>query len=170
MVYIESYKLFESHVEIKSIDLENDIRDILLELSDISFKVEIKKYRFDEHLSIVIKKSNVRSGGIGKDEFIWKEVKDVIFRLIEYYYSTVGKVIKLSEIPKHPQVVKNNRLFSDEDKRKFPFRMFASGDYSWGRSETEFGIGLDKEEYFLNDFEFGDYTRFENLRLSIRIK
>ena len=135
MKHLKSYKLFESRI----VDLEDDVRDILLELEDEGFQIEISRIskdveidtegyfchnRTDVFLEVrvmrpwgssdrVIPNSPTPPGGTYPGNiFIWREVKDAIIRLTEWYYSqsihepidketiyrTAGKIIKINNV------------------------------------------------------------------------
>ena len=166
------YKEFKDKVDV--------IEDILSELSDQSgFKVKINEKKplalIGNHLSyrlrsidlmievLITFKKEGHNGGLSSNEFIWKDVKETIFRLLEYYYSTY-------------------EVKQWDDRNECPFRMFASGSYSWSkRYYVEFATGYKSESdfngsvpsfYSKNQKEpswetLGDYTRFETLKLVI---
>ncbi len=177
MKHLKSYKLFESRIE----DLEDDVKDILLELEDEGFQIEISRIskdveidtegyfchnRTDVFLEVrvmrpwgssdrVIPNSPTPPGGTYPGNiFIWREVKDAIIRLTEWYYSqsihepidketiyrTAGKIIKIKPY-----------------KYNSPLRFFNGG--------IEFGIGWSKEE----DFTLGDLISFTSLRMEIKL-
>ena len=62
----------------------NDIKDMCLELSDNGFKYTLT---FSQHIYLEIWKP--------KDSFIWKQIEDVIERLIDYL-SKNGKSVNLT--------------------------------------------------------------------------
>ncbi len=150
-------KYFESsHIE----DIENDIHDILLELEDSGFVVEIRRYGGLSsgslkrvHLEITILRPrdspdrhipNAPLGSVNDKYpggiFLWMEVKDAILRLVEYYYST-------STYEPDNYSIQN-----------VPMRFFGSG--------SEFCIGASVE----NDFEhIDDFISFINFRILIII-
>ena len=90
MKYLKSYNsLFEST------DL-NTIKDILLDLEDEQFTIEVNnkstQWRYSDYSEIIIKRNvSGQNGGLMGFEFIWKEVKETIFRLMDYYYSENDK-------------------------------------------------------------------------------
>ena len=167
------YKEFKDKVDV--------IEDILSELSDQSgFKVHISEKKplsmarnwkslypqVSTHWTLevlIYYRKEGYNGGLSSNEFIWKDVKETIFRLLEYYYSTY-------------------EVKQWDDRNECPFRMFASGSYSWPkRSYVEFATGYKSESdfngsvpsfYSKNQKEpswetLGDYTRFEKLKLVI---
>ncbi len=144
MKHIKSYKIFESRIE----DLEDNVKDILLELEDEGFQIEISRIskdvdddtlqrrtiRTDVFLEVrVLRPWNSQPGGI----IIWREIKDVIIRLTEWYYS--------------------QSIYEPIDKDDSPLRFFNGG--------IEFGIGCSKEE----DFTLGDFISFPYLRMEIKL-
>ena len=95
---LKTYKIFEST------NVIYDIEDILMELEEAGLEYEIDKFSiienesFSPYLNIYIKRpydsidreipgAPVPPGGkYKKDIFLWKEVKDVIIRLNEWYF------------------------------------------------------------------------------------
>ena len=168
MKHLKSYKLFESRIE----DLEDDVRDILLELEDEGFQIEISRIskdveidtegyfchnRTDVFLEVrvmrpwgspdrVIPNTPTPPGGTYPGNIlIWREVKDAIIRLTEWYYSeSIYEPIDKETIYR-------------TDKYNSPLRFFNSG--------IEFGIGWSKEE----DFTLGDLISFTSLRMEIKL-
>ena len=156
MRYIKSYKLFESISK-------EEIEDILVDLKDDGFVVIINDDYLDKYdLRITRPGSEPRNipgstwGGLYPgDVFIWKEIKDSIIRLNNWYYDYSGNdrtpginyniVSKLSKIG-----IKYNS--------SSPFRMYNSG--------VEFGVGWCKPE----DFDkLGDDISFTSLRIEMMI-
>lgn len=100
MKYLKTYKIYESD----DTSIIYEVEDILNELKDVGLEYEITKRRnyhniaFFPHLEVRIKRPNdsvdreipgapVPPGGkYGKDIFLWKEVKDVVIRLNEWYF------------------------------------------------------------------------------------
>lgn len=149
MKYLKSYKVFESRIQ----DLENNVQDILLELEDEGFQIEmsrISKDVEDDTLQRVIKRTDVFlevrvSRPLSYPIFIWREVKDAIIRLTEWYYSqSIYEPIDKETIYR-------------TDKDNSPLRFSNSG--------IEFGIGWSKEEDFILD----DLIRFTSLRMEIKL-
>ena len=163
MKHIKSYKIFESRIE----DLEDNVKDILLELEDEGFQIEISRIskdvylkvgyisyyqRTDVFLEVRISRSwDSPKGGI----IIWGEIKDVIIRLTEWYYSqSIYEPIDKETVYR-------------TDKDDSPLRFFRGNKYVG----IEFGIGWSKEE----DFTLGDFIRnkpendFSNLRMEIKL-
>ena len=152
MKHIKSYKIFESRIE----DLEDNVKDILLELEDEGFQIEISRIskdvdgdtlqrrtiRTDVFLEVRISRPwGSTKGGI----IIWREIKDVIIRLTEWYYSqSIYEPIDKETVYR-------------VDKDDSPLRLFNGG--------IEFGIGWSKEE----DFTLGDFISFSNLRMEIKL-
>jgi hypothetical protein len=166
--HLKSYKLFESRIE----DLEDDVRDILLELEDEGFQIEISrtnkdveiepkkffnKLRTDVFLEVrvmrpwgspdrVIPNTPTPPGGTYPGSIlIWREVKDAIIRLTEWYYS---------ESIYEP--IDKETIYRTE-KDDSPLRFFNGG--------IEFGTGWSKEE----DFTLGDLISFTSLRMEIKL-
>lgn len=92
MKHIKQYKIFEyshhsTNEAIKS-DIENDIRDMTLDLTDIGFEVLI------EPSKIHIRESGFLYVGISwpgeMSVFTWDKVKDVVIRIYNYCVSIFG--------------------------------------------------------------------------------
>ena len=178
MRYLKSYKIFESDID----DLENYVQDILreleedkglhVEISRIRKDVEIEpdkffnKMRTDTYLEVYIRRPSGSEnreipgivnpqGGYPGNLFFWYEIKDTIIRLTEWYYEYSGRDYT-------PGI--NDKIFSDLRKigikyeSNSPLRFFAGG--------TEMFIGFYREEDFN---EIGDYIRFSNFRLMIKL-
>jgi len=166
--HLKSYKLFESRIE----DLEDDVRDILLELEDDGFQIEISRIskdveidtegyfchnRTDVFLEVrvmrpwgspdrVIPNTPTPPGGTYPGNIlIWREVKDAIIRLTEWYYS---------ESIYEP--IDKETIYRTE-KDDSPLRFFNGG--------IEFGTGWSKEE----DFTLDDLISFTSLRMEIKL-
>ena len=112
MKYLKSYKLFESSIEY----LEDNVRDILLELEDIGLQIEIDRTHKDvedDTLQRRVKRTDVfvevrimrpfgapdrvipgvpqpPSGKYPGNLFFWYEIKDAIIRLNDWYYEYSG--------------------------------------------------------------------------------
>jgi len=167
MRYLKSYKLFESRIQY----LEDDVHDILLELEDEGFQIEISRISKDvedDTLQRITKRTDVflevrvlrpwgsedrvipntptpPSGKYPGNIFIWREIKDAIIRLTEWYYSQSI----------HEPIDKETIYRTDKDNS--PLR-FSNGG-------IEFGIGWSKEE----DFTIGDLISFTSLRMEIKL-
>ena len=173
MKHIKSYKIFESRIE----DLEDNVKDILLELEDEGFQIEISRIskdvylkvgyisyyqRTDVFLEVRISRSwDSPKGGI----IIWGEIKDVIIRLTEWYYSqSIYRPIDKETVYRTDKdAVRSTKSLSEILPSDSPLRFFNGG--------IEFGIGWSKEE----DFTLGDFIRnkpendFSNLRMEIKL-
>lgn len=170
MKYLKTYQIFESGLtDIDS--MEEDIKDILQELEDDGFVITIDRHTSingsklkNIFLEIYVKKpwgSPDRvvpdlpappSGKYPGNIFFWREVKESIIRLVEWYYSnkhyTPGINYNISkELQKMGIKIDNSS----------PLRMFCGG--------VEFGIGWSNEDDFKN---FEDTISFTNLRLLMR--
>jgi hypothetical protein len=165
--HIKPYKLFESRIQ----DLEDNVRDILLELEDEGFQIEMSRIskdveddtlqrrtkRTDVFLEVrvlrpwgsedrVIPNTPTPPGGkYPGNIFIWREIKDAIIRLTEWYYSESI----------YDPIDKETIYRTDKDNS--PLR-FSNGG-------IEFGIGWSKEE----DFTLGDLISFTHLRMEIKL-
>ena len=169
MRYLKTYnKLFESRI----VDLENNIQDILLELEDEGFQIEmsrISKDVEDDTLQRRTKRTDVflevrvlrpwgsedrvipntptpPSGKYPGNIFIWREIKDAIIRLTEWYYSESI----YDPIDKNPNAYRWEKVES-------PLRFYDGG--------IEFGVGWCKEE----DFTIGDLISLTHLRMEIKL-
>jgi len=175
--YIKSYKIFESRID----DMEDEIKDILLELEDNGLQIEIDRTRKDRE---------DRSSGrtqVFTDTFIevrimrpigspdrvvpgvpqppggkypgnllfWYEVKESIIRLNNWYYEYSGNKYTPGISGKTSQELAKIGIKYNTNS---PFRMFTSG--------TEFGIGWHKPEDFDN---FGDFISFTSLRIELKV-
>jgi hypothetical protein len=169
MRYLKTYKIFES--ESRIVDLEDNVQDILLELEDEGFQIEmsrISKDVEDDTLKRRTKRTDVflevrvlrpwgsedrvipntptpPSGKYPGNIFIWREIKDAIIRLTEWYYS---------ESIYEP--IDKETIYRTE-KDDSPLRFFNGG--------IEFGTGWSKEE----DFTLGDLISFTSLRMEIKL-
>ncbi len=167
MKHLKSYKVFESRIQ----DLEENVRDILLELEDEGFQIEISRIskdveddtiqrrtkRTDVFLEVrvlrppgspdrVISNIGWKSGSYRGNVFIWKEIKDAIIRLTEWYYSESI----YDPIDKNPNAYR-------WEKEESPLRFYARG--------IEFGFGWSKEE----DFTLDDTRSFTSLKIEIKL-
>lgn len=168
MKYIKSYKIFESRID----DMEDIIKDILIELEDQGLQIEINriskdvdidperyfgKTRTEVYLEIRIMRPwnspnrvipgapQPPGGSYPGNLLFWYEIKDAIIRLTDWYYSqSINEPI-------------NKETIYRVDKDKSPFRMYNSG--------IEFGIGWHKPEDFDN---LGDFISFSSLRIELK--
>ena len=170
MKYLKSYnRLFEST------DL-NTIKDILLDLEDDNFIIEFNnkstQWRYSDYSEIIIKRNvSGHNGGLMGFEFIWKQVKDVVFRLMDYYYSENDK----------PEIGNTKILLTNKEKMSIkdlytnsPFRLFGHIRNGFAASDrmVEFGIVFTSEEDFNSATDrnrtLGDYTIFEKIKILIK--
>ncbi len=164
MRYLKSYQLFES------IDIDI-IKDILLDLEDDLFTVEINSRYKAGYTEIIIKRNvSGHNGGLMGFEFIWKDIKDTIFRLMDYYYTENAK----------PEINNNKIVLSHGEKMAIkdlytnsPFRLFGHIRNGFAASDRilEFGIGFTNEEDFNNakdSYVINDYTIFEKIKILIK--
>ena len=172
MRHLKTYKLFESNID----DFEDNVRDILLELEDAGFQIEIDRTRKDiegkKNSDIIVEVRIMRPWGSpqrvipGAPEppggtypgniFLWKEVKDAIVRLNEWYYEYSGNELTPGISGKTAQELAKIGIKYNSNS---PFRMFASG-------VGEFGVGWHKPE----DFDHvGDFISFTSLRIEMRL-
>ena len=168
MKHLKSYKIFESRIEY----LEDNVQDILLELEDEGFQIEMSriskdveiepekffnKLRTDVFLEVRIMRPwgspdrvipNTPTPPSGKypgNIFIWREIKDAIIRLTEWYYSeSIYEPIDKETIYR-------------TDKDNSPLRFYNGG--------IEFGTSWSKEE----DFTLSDLISFTSLRMEIKL-
>jgi hypothetical protein len=82
MKYLIKYKIFEN-----SLNFLSDISDILLELKDINFNVEIDTKPDIIEITISKNKHYMRYGGI-KSEFKYSEIEDTVDRLLYYTHQS----------------------------------------------------------------------------------
>ena len=167
MKYLKSYNsLFEST------DL-NTIKDILLDLEDEQFTIEVNnkstQWRYSDYSEIIIKRNvSGHNGGLMGFQFIWRDIKDTIFRLMDYYYSENAK----PEINNNKIVLSNKEKMTIKDLYNSPFRLFGYIRNGFAASDrmVEFGIGFTSEEDFNNaqDNSIGDYTIFEKIKILIK--
>jgi hypothetical protein len=157
MKYLKSYNLFESHID----NIEDIIKEILIELQDAGLQIEISKIRKDVEgssiedifLEVRIMRPFDSPGRVLPDApqalrmfgkysgFFWYEVKDAIIRLNDWYYDFANEL--------RPDLIVKNNL---------NFRMFRGG--------AEFGSGWCKPE----DFDhLSDYISFNRLRIEIKL-
>ena len=160
-------------------DVEDDVRDILLELEDTGlFQVEIDRTRKDKQSSSVKGYTEIflevrimrpwnspkrvipgapepPGGTYPGDIFLWKEIKDVIVRLNQWYYEYSGNEFTPGISGKTAQELAKIGIKYDTNS---PFRMFNGG--------IEFGIGWYKPEDFDN---LGDFISFTSLRIEMKL-
>jgi|688.fasta_scaffold188707_2 hypothetical protein len=110
MIYLKSYKLFES-VENKSTEVEVTINHILYELSDENFDVDFNLWKVEgDKLSfeITIGKSNIVPDGWGgegsevREEFNWSNISDVMDRFC-YYLFTISSDVQFGYDDSHDE-------------------------------------------------------------------
>ncbi len=155
----------------ESIDIDIDIiKDILLDLEDDLFTVEINsRYKAGYTEIIITRYVSGHNGGLMGFEFIWRDIKDTIFRLMDYYYTENDK----------PEINSNKIVLSNREKMAIkdlytnsPFRLFGHIRNGFAASDrmVEFGIGFTSEEDFNNaqDNSIGDYTIFEKIKILIK--
>ena len=173
-ITINDKPLLKFRIVKESIDeVEDDIRDILVDLEDIGLQINIDRIRKDVeidperyfnktktdiYLEVYIARpwgSANRiipgvvnpEGGYPGNLLFWYEIKDSIIRLTEWYYLTYGM---------YDPIDKDTKYRSDKDKS--PLRFFASG--------IEMYTGFDKAEDFS---EIGDFISFTNFRILIKL-
>lgn len=174
MKYIKSYKIFESRID----DMEDIIRDILIELEDQGLQIEIDRTRKDVESSSIkgytdtfIEVRIMRPWGSpdrvipgvpqppgGKypgNLFFWYEVKESIIRLNNWYYEYSGNEYTPGISGKTSQELAKIGIKYNTNS---PFRMFNGG--------VEFGIGWYKPEDFDN---LGDFISFSSLRIELKV-
>ena len=159
MKHLKPYKLFESRI----VDLENNVQDILLELEDEGFQIEMSRIskdveddtlqrrtvRTDVFLEVRVLRpwgDRVIPNTPTPPRFIWREIKDAIIRLTEWYYSESI----YDPIDKNPNAYR-------WEKAESPLRFYDGG--------IEFGVGWCKEE----DFTIGDLISLTHLRMEIKL-
>ena len=156
----------------ESVDIDI-IKDILLDLEDERFTIEVnprsREWRYNAYTEIIIKRSvSGHNGGLMGFEFIWRDIKDTIFRLMDYYYSENAK----PEINNNKIVLSNKEKMTIKDLYNSPFRLFGYIRNGFAASDrmVEFGIGFTSEEDFNNaqDNSIGDYTIFEKIKILIK--
>lgn len=166
MRHLKTYKLFESNID----DFEDNVRDILLELEDDGFQIHIFSYK--KHSDIIVEVRIMRPYGSpqrvipGAPEppggtypgniFLWKEVKDAIVRLNEWYYEYSGNEFTPGISGKTAQELAKIGIKYNTNS---PFRMFTSG-------VDEFGVGWHKPEDFDN---LGGFISFTSLRIEMKL-
>jgi len=154
------------------------IKDILLELEDAGFTIEINNRSKDwrlvgagyyDYKEITISfRTSKHNGGLMGFEFIWRDVKDTIFRLMNFYYSENEK----------PKINNNKIILSNKEKMNFrmfdlPLRLFGHIRNGFAASDKmiEFGIGFTSKEDFDNakdNYIIGDYTIFEKIKILVK--
>ena len=128
-------KYFESYNNVST----DDIKDILMELKDekgfnVSFIGLVDKRKSIKFI-ITIKKNGIHW-------FVWSDIEDTIYRLLDFYYS-------------------------EKPDGNIDFYNNESSSYSLDKGK--FAKGHKSEEDFKKDMWIGDYTRFTNLQLIIDI-
>lgn len=173
MKHLKSYKLFESRID----DMEDEIRDILLELEDNGLQIEIDRTRKDVEGSktgytdtfievrimrpfgspdrVVPGASQPPRGKYPGNLFFWYEVKDAIIRLNDWYYDYSGNEYTPGISGETTQELAKIGIKYNTNS---PFRMFDGG--------VEFGIGWYKPEDFNG---IGDYISFSSLRIEMKL-
>ena len=177
MKHLKTFKLFESRIE----DMEDIVKDILLELEDLGLQVEIDRIRKD--------REDTSSGRTHVFTDVFLEV-----RISRPWGAPDRYMPEASELPKHisqhtgsgfkypghllfwfevkDAIIRlNNWYYSQSisepidketiyrvDKDKSPFRIYNSG--------IEFGIGWHKPE----DFDgIGDYITSSSIRIEMKV-
>jgi len=167
MRHIKSYKIFKLNESVN----ENIINHILLELKDDeSYNIDVKLVSNPtfpiDYLEIYIRKRYGLPGreidwlpippGDGKypgDLFFWKEIKDVVISLCEYYYSETEYTPGISS-----KTINDLEKMGITSKPSSPFRMF--------NGSVEFGVGWHKP------FDFdkvGDYISFTSFKILMKL-
>ena len=118
-------------------EIKGNIEDILLELEDMDFETYVV-IKNTSQIQISINKINDPS-------FYWVEVKDVLIRLCEYYYSIIHQTSQ-------------TRIRLSAPSKESPFRMF-------DQSFKELGVFY-KEDYF---DQINDGRKFNKIRILIKI-
>ena len=90
MKYLKKYKLFESYF---NEDIIAELNDILLELSDLGYFVDLREIKGTNHLNP--DKIRVFIGGIAKSNFTYDEVKEVFERMTDYMESEDFTILNL---------------------------------------------------------------------------
>jgi hypothetical protein len=177
MKYLIKYRLFESLGFEDVEESERYIRDILQELEDDGFEITIDKHisRVDGeknrnlYFEVYIKRprnspprvipgvpepfSTNHPGKYPGDIFLWKEVKDPVIRLVEWYYSNEYYTPGINY-----NISKKLKKIGIKVENSSPFRFFNSG--------VEFGIGWSSENDFSN---LSDTISFTSLKLLIKM-
>ena len=170
MKYIKSYKIFESNID----DIEDTTKDLLVELEDDGLQIEISRARKDVDIDterylnktrtdVYLEVRVLRPWGSPDREmpdlptppggkypgnlFFWFEIKDVITRLTEWYYSQTN----------YEPIAKNPNLYRWE-KDESPLRFFGSG--------IEMFFGFKNQKDFEN---IGDLISFTNFRIELKV-
>ena len=173
MKHLKSYKLFESRIN----DMEDEIKDILIELEDNGLQIEMDRTRKDVEGSskgytdtfievrimrpyespdrVIPGVPQPPGGKYPGNLFFWYEVKDAIIRINDWYYEYSGNELTPGISGKTAQELANIGIKYNTNS---PFRMFNAG--------IEFGIGWHKPE----DFDgVGDYISFDRLRIEMKL-
>lgn len=90
MKYLKKYKLFESYF---NKDIINELDDILLELKDLGYFVDITEMKGSGVLNPA--KIRVFIGGIAKSNFVYDDVKEVFERMTDYMESEDFTILNL---------------------------------------------------------------------------
>jgi len=173
MKHLKSYKLFESRIN----DMEDEIKDILIELEDNGLQIEMDRTRKDVEGSskgytdtfievrimrpyespdrVIPGVPQPPGGKYPGNLFFWYEVKDAIIRLNDWYYEYSGNEFTPGIDGKTSSELAKIGIKYNTNS---PFRMFNGG--------IEFGIGWYKPE----DFDgVGDYISFDRLRIEMKL-
>ena len=125
MRYLKTYKLFEDNTE----DIKDNINDILTDLADDSYEVEIEETKLQKWLFVYIALwhgKTMTSPVTGETRkvgelFTWDDIKDPVERLLSYLDS-IGLEYGLSMIDSswtsHPFVIKNGDFVCIKDNGK----------------------------------------------------
>ena len=90
MKYLKKYKLFESYF---NEDIIAELNDILLELTDLGYFVDLRETKGTNHLNP--DKIRVFIGGIAKSNFAYDDVKEVFERMTDYMESENFTILNL---------------------------------------------------------------------------
>jgi hypothetical protein len=90
MKYLKKYKLFESYF---NEDIINELDDILLELKDLGYFVDITEMKGSGVFNPA--KIRVFIGGIAKSNFVYNDVKEVFERMTDYMESEDFTILNL---------------------------------------------------------------------------
>ena len=151
---------FESNID----EFTECVNDILLEIQDDGFQIEMSEFHKDDD-SLVLEVCITRSLRSLHKSFFWKDVKDSIIRLNEWYYGYSGNELTPGI---NGKTIKELAKIGIRYKSNSPFRMFSSiPKPTWPISESdEFGIGWYKPEDFDN---LPDFTSFTILRIEMKL-
>ena len=178
MKYLKTYTFFENKLNESRIDeMEDYIKEILIELEDQGLQVEIDRTRKDLESSVkgyeqvflevrimrpfgsadrvIPNVSQPPSGKYPGSLFFWYEVKDALISLNQWYYEYSGNEHTPGISGKMAQELYKLGIKYNTNS---PFRMFNGG--------IEFGVGWHKP----SDFEhLGDYISFNSLRIEMKL-